>query len=282
MDDILLDEHLQIEDLGLSIHKCQIDDSEGLLHLCELEQVLQHDGFDGILVDVDHDTHTVPVGLVAKVSDTFELLGLHQLCDLCHQFGLVHLVGDLVHDDRNLSSGPVLIVRVGTDPDLATSGAVSGDDSRQSVDGTSGGEVGTFDVFHQIHHGSIRAIDGVHDRIHDLAEVVRRHVGGHSHGDTCGTVKEQIGELGRKHGRLPEGLVEVPDHVHGVLVYIGQEIAGHLGETRLGVPHGGCGIPVNGTEVTLSVDQRISEGERLSQPHHRIVRCDVSVGVILT
>ena len=122
----------------------------------------------------------------------------------------------------------------------------------------------------------------MHDGVAHLAEVVRGHLGRHTDGDTVGTVHQQVGELGGQDGGLLERSVVVVDHVDGVLVQVRHQIAGHLGQPGLGVTHGGRGVPVDRTEVTLTVHQRVPERERLGHPHHRLVRGGVAVRVVLT
>ena len=256
---VVCDQCLETQGLGPVVHECDVDDTVCDLHVSLLEQVLEDDVRDGILVELDDDTHTVPVGLVPEIGYTLYLLVLDPLGDLLDEHGLVHLVGNLVDDDPLLAVAHLLEVGVCPDLEPSTSGLVCGPYPGKAVDRTSGGEIRTLDELHELLEGRIRVVDGVRYRVTDLPQVVRGHLGGHSDGDSVGTVHQQVGELGREDGRLLEGTIVVVHHVHGLLVEVGHEVTGHLGHPGLGVTHS-CGtVTVDGTEVTLSVHERIPE-----------------------
>ena len=84
-----------------------------------------------------------------------------------------------------------------------------------------------------------------------------------------------------RHHRLDRGVVEVGDEVDRVLVDVGQQLLGDLGQARLGVPVGRGRIAIDRAEVALSVDQRIAQAPGLRQAHHRVVHGAVAVRVIL-
>ena len=222
--DVLDYQFLQGQEHGLVVDKCQIDDSEGYLHLSVLEQVLKDDVLHRILMDLDDDTHSVLVRFIVDIGDAFDLLVLHAVRDLYDQPFLVDLIRDLIDDDHHFTVGFLLEVRPRSDPDLSAAGLVCRDYAAQTVDDTSGWEVGSLDELHQVLGLRLGVVDGVDDRIHDLREVMRRHVCGHTDSDTGRTVDQQVGELGRQYDRFLQRTVEVVHEVHGLLVQIGKQI----------------------------------------------------------
>ena len=94
-------------------------------------------------------------------------------------------------------------------------------------------------------------------------------------------VDEQVGQLRRQHRRLLLRAVVVVDEVDGVLVDVGEQLAGDRREARLGVAHRRRGVAVDRAEVALPVDQRVAHREVLGQPDQRVVQRDVAVRVVL-
>ena len=115
----------------------------------------------------------------------------------------------------------------------------------------------------------------------DLAQVVRRHVGGHADRDAGGAVDEQVRERGGQHGGLHELVVVVGHEVDYVFVEIGgQRLRGRC-HARLGVA-GGRGAVVEGAEVTVAVNEGQTQREGLGEAHHGVVDGGVAVRVELT
>ena len=134
-------------------------------------------------------------------------------------------------------------------------------------------------------HRSSLVIVGIVDvgdhRVRDLAQVVRRDVGGHADRDPRRAVDQQVRQLGRQDRRLLLGAVVVVDVVDGVLVDVGEHLGGDRREAGLRVPHGRGGVPVDRPEVALPVHQRVAHREVLGQPDQRVVEGDVAVRVVL-
>ena len=95
------------------------------------------------------------------------------------------------------------------------------------------------------------------------------------------TVDEQVRELGRQDRRLLLGAVVVVDEVDGVLVDVGEHLAGDGGQARLRVAHGGRGVAIDRAEVALAVDERVAHREVLGEPDERVVQRAVAVRVVL-
>ena len=94
-------------------------------------------------------------------------------------------------------------------------------------------------------------------------------------------VDEQVRQLGRQDRRLLLGAVVVVDEVDGVLVDVGEHLAGDRGQARLGVAHRGGGVAVDRAEVALAVDERVAHREVLGEPDEGVVQRAVAVRVVL-
>src|SRR5690606_35231892 len=168
-------------------------------------------------LDLDVDAHAVLVGLVAQLADAFQALFLDQLGDLLDQPGLVHLVGDLGDDDRFTAIVRNLDLGTRAHAHAAAAGPVRGLDASGAVDDAGGREIRARQVLHQPIDVDLRVVDHRDGRVHHLAQVVRRDVGGHAHRDAGGAVDQQ----GRHPGRHDRGF-------ELLLVVVGLEIDGFL------------------------------------------------------
>ena len=114
----------------------------------------------------------------------------------------------------------------------------------------------------------------------DFAEVVRRDVGRHAHGNARSAVDQQIGHTCRQHHRLLQAAVEVVDEIDGIFVDIHQHFLSNAAEAGFGVAHRRRGIAIDAAEVALTVDQGIAHGKILRHAGHGFVNRLVAVGVI--
>jgi hypothetical protein len=125
-----------------------------------------------------------------------------------------------------------------------------------------------------------RLVDHRHERVDDLAEIVRRDVRRHPDRDSGRAIHEQVRESRRHDGRLAPRLVVVRLEVDGVGVDVAQHLGREPREPALGVTHRGWRVVVERAEVALAVDERVADGEGLREPHERVVDGLVAVGVV--
>ena len=115
----------------------------------------------------------------------------------------------------------------------------------------------------------------------DLAQVVRRDLGGHADRDPLGPVDQQVGEPARQHHGLGRAAVVVLPEVDGVLVDVPQHLHRQRGEAALGVAHGRGRVVARRAEVALAVDERHPHRPGLRHPHQRVVDRAVAVRVVV-
>ena len=100
----------------------------------------------------------------------------------------------------------------------AAAGAISLLDAGAAQDLPTGRKVRTPHEAHQLVVAGAGLLKQVKHGIDDLAEVVRRNVGGHPHGDSLASVDQQVGEPGREDLGLGVAPVEVADKADRLLV----------------------------------------------------------------
>ena len=165
--------------------------------------------------------------------------------------------------------------------DAPTAGVEGIPNPFDAVNDTSCRKIGRLDEFHEVFDRAVWIVDKVHHAFHHFAEVVRRHVGRHAHGNARGPVDQKVGNFCGENRGFFQALVEVGPELHGLFVEIRQHVFGHFPQSRLGVTHGGGVVPIDGAKVPLSVNHGVSQGPMLGHAHHGIVHRAVSVRVIL-
>ena len=274
---------LEVQRLRLAVDQRHHIDTEHGLKLGVGKQVIDHHIRILAPAQLDHHPDTFLVGFVPKLGNALDPLLLDQLGDLLDQPGLVELVRQLGNDDGFATGFLVLLDLVaGPDVDAAAAGAVRLDNTGTAIDDALGREVRPRNMLHQLVDGQIRVIDQCQTAVHDFGQVVRRNVGRHTDSDARGTVHQQVGHSGRQHLRNTLGAVVVIHEIDGFLVQIGQQRVGDLFHPDFGVTHGGGVVAVDGTEVTLTIHQRVTQGERLGHPNDGVVDRRITVRMVFT
>ena len=260
--------------------------AERRLQLRVLVQVVEDDLRDGIPLERDDDAQADAVrGLVVDLGDAGDLAVAQLLRDRQDHVVRVDLVRQLGdHDDR----AAALLLDGGLAPhaDRAAAGAVGVLDPLVTHDEPGGREVRAIDARHarleRLLLGGIGMLEHPVDRFRDLAQVVWRHLGGHTHGDAARAVDQQARNTGRQDHGLLRLAVVVRLEVDRVLLDVPHHLHGERGHLALGVTHGGRAVVAAGTEVALAVDHRIAHRPRLGQAHQRVVDRRVAVRVEVT
>ena len=140
------------------------------------------------------------------------------------------------------------------------------------------GEIGARHVLAKVSQCRVGVFNQVDTGRSHLAQVVRRYVSGHAHGDAGRAVEQHVGQTRRQHRRLFQCAVEIGQPLDGSLTQLGQQDLRIGRQPGLGVTHRSerFGV-IRRTPVTLSIDQRIAVGEILRHQHHRLVARAVAV-----
>jgi hypothetical protein len=215
-----------------------------------LVELVEHHGRDRVALELHHEPHAVAVGLVAHRADPLDPLLQHQLDDLLVEPRLVHLVGDLVDDERGLAGGRLLLDDdASPHHDAAAAGRVRLAKAGDAVDVAAGREVGPLDVLEELVDRGVGILRQDLDRRADLAQVVRRHVGRHADRDAARPVHQQVRDPRRQDRRLLELVVEIGLEVDRVLLDVVERRDRDARHPRFGIPVRGRRIAVDRAEV---------------------------------
>ena len=116
-------------------------------------------------------------------------------------------------------------------------------------------------------------------RLAQLGDIVRRDRGRHADRNALRSVGEQIGKRGRQHHRLLRHSIVVRPKIDCVLVDTIEQKPRGFGQPRFGVAIRGRVIAIDIAKIALTVDQRITRGEVLREPHQGIVDRLVAMGM---
>ena len=279
---ILVNDMPQGEDLRLRlvIHQGQHIDGKGGLELGLGEQAVEHHLGIGVPLELDNDAHTVTVGFIPDIGNALQALVLHLLRHGLDEHPLVHNIGKLGDDDAGAVLAEFLEFMAGTDHHAATAGGIGGADAAAAHDNALGGEVRALDMLHQVGKGGIGIVQHTDAGANDLPQVMGRNIGGHTNGDTAGTVYQEVGEAGGKDPGLLAALVKVGVPVHRLLVDIPEHLIRDFGKTGLGITIGSRGVAIHRAEVTVTIHQHIAHGEVLGKTHQGVVHRGVTMGVV--
>ncbi len=150
-----------------------------------------------------------------------------------------------------------------------------------AVDNLSAGrKIGPLEQLHQAAVLDMRIVDQFQRRIDNFRSIVRGDRGRHTHRNPACPIGEQIGKQARHKFRLFLLAIVGRDEINRALVQTLHQLDRGLGQPRLGIAIGGSVIPVDIAEISLPLDQRITQRKILSQPYHRIVSGRVAMRVI--
>ena len=274
---------LEVEQAWLAVDQGHHVDTEAVLQLGVLVQIVQHHLGHLAALEIDHHPHAGLVGLVLHMRNALDALVMHQLGNTLEQALLVDLVRQLVHHDGLAATLLGLLeMGAGADHHPAASGAVALTHATNAVDDAGGGKVRRRHALDEFLDIGLRIVQQQMAGIHHFAQIVRRDVGGHTHGNTGRTIDQQVGNA-RRQGRGLHLLAVIVGHeIDGFLVNIGQQLGADALQPAFGVAVG-CGrIAIDGAKVALAINQHVAHGEVLRHAHQRLVSRRVAVRVVLT
>ena len=147
---------------------------------------------------------------------------------------------------------------------------------------TTGWEIRSFDMLHQIINCAIWVVHEVHHSIHNFTQVVRWHVGRHPDCNSRGTIHQQVRNFCREDSGLLETLVKIGPEVDGLLVQVRQHVFSDFAEPGLRVAHRSRVVPINRAKVPLPIDHGITQRPMLRHANHGVIHRTVAMWVILT
>src|SRR5215467_530683 len=257
--------------------------AERFLQRGVLIELIEDDVSYRIALEFDDNTHPFAVRFIAKIRNSVNFLLLYQTGNLLDDPILVDHEGDFTDDDLLLTGafdrlGESLAAHLND----ALTFVISLSDRLLAVDETSSWEIRPWDILHQLLDGKIRILHQGNQSIDHFPQIVRRNIGRHADRDTRGAVDQQIGNARRQNRWLFERVVVVGNEIDCLFFDIRQQLFGETGHPDLGVAHRRRRIRINGAEVPLPIDERVTHREILHQPDDRIVNRGIAMGMILT
>ena len=248
-----------------------------------LIELIEDDVRYGVALELDDDAHPFAVRFIAKIGDSFNLLLLYQTGNLLDDPIFVDHEGNFTDNDL-LFAGAFdrLSESLAAHLDDAFTFDVSLSDGLLAMNETAGRKIRPRDKLHQLFDRKIRIFHQGNQSIDHFPQIVRRDIGRHADRDTGGAVDQQIGNARRQNRRFFEGVVVVRNEIDGLFFDIRQQLFGETGHPDFGVAHGRGRIGIDGAEVSLAIDERITHREILHQPDDRIVNRGIAMGMIFT
>ncbi|MPN07639.1 hypothetical protein SDC9_154910 [bioreactor metagenome] len=141
-----------------------------------------------IALELDNDAHAVSVGLVAKIRYAVDFFLVHKFGDALNKPCLINLIRYLRHDNTRAVRLELVDFGLGPCNDATAAGRIRASDAACTHDDAAGREVWAFDILHQLVDGNVRIVNKRRDGVNCFAQVMRRYVRGHAHGDTARAV----------------------------------------------------------------------------------------------
>ena len=221
-------------------------------------------------------------GFIHSIFEHRGLLGLDQLGEALHQFGFLHLVGDLGDDDPPHATAEVFPGPPGLAADTATARRI---DLAQAFlgldDHATCWKVRSSDDLEQVVHRRLRMIEQVDRRVDALGRIVRRDRRRHADRDAGRAIDQKVRKTGRENHRLLVRAVIGLTEIDSVVVEAFEQQHRRRGEFCFGVAKCSGRISIDVAEVALSIDQRRARRKVLRQTHHGVIDRLVAVRVIL-
>ena len=153
---------------------------------------------------------------------------MHLIGDVANELALVYLIRKLGNNDAGAILPVLFKFRSCAQHDLAAACGIGLADAAAAHDDALGRKIRPLNILHQIAQFRLRILKDTDTGIDDLFEIVGWDIGGHTDGDTAGTVDQQIWKTGGKYPRLLPALIEVRVPVDSVFLNIPEHLVGDL------------------------------------------------------
>ena len=179
-----LEELFQVQHARLAVDQRHHIHAEAVLHLRVFPQIVKDNFRHFAALEFDDRAHARLVGLVADVGNAFKPLLAHQFADFHQQIGLVDLIRQLVDDDGN-TAALFRFFEMGAraHDHAAAAGAIAVAHAGHAVDDACGREIRCRHDRDQLIDGDFGVFQQCLTGIDHFAEIVRRDVGRHAHGN---------------------------------------------------------------------------------------------------
>ena len=192
-----------------------------------LEELVKNNVGISLPLHVNDDAHTLPSRLVVGIADAVELSFLYEVGDIFYELRLVYAIGNFRYYNLIVRLS-AFNLRLCTHHNTSPARLVCVFHALYTIYICTRREVGSLDMLHKSVRVNVRIVYICTASVDNLAEVMCRNIGCHTHGNAVSAVNKKVGKLGRHHRRLLQGVVKVAHHVDGVLVKVVHYVLTHL------------------------------------------------------
>ena len=169
-----------------------------------IELIKDHIGID-IFSKFDIDPHTFPAGFITNIGDTVNLFLFDHIRNLLDQAGFIDHIGKFCYHDAVFAVWHGFNIADSTNADLATASPIGLIDPCGAKHFCSRRKIRTlYNREHFFDHSLFvfdLIVDDLNHCINNLSQVVRGNVRRHTHGNSCGTIGQEIRITGRQYQR---------------------------------------------------------------------------------
>ena len=236
---VIADHISEVQHHRATFHEGHIVDAKRRLKRGVFVKVIQNNVRNGIPTQVIHHPHPIAIRFIPKCLNTFNAFLIDEVGGFFEHHRFIDHIRNLRNDDLGLSF-MLFDGCFGPDYNPTPSRAKGRLYAFHAVNGPPRRKIGSRNVLHQVIHRNLRIIQIGNNSVGHFGQVVRSHVGSHTHRNTRRAVEQQVGQLGRHHTRLLKRVVEVGLKIDRLLVNITQNLVRNALQTGFGIPHG-CG-----------------------------------------
>jgi hypothetical protein len=224
MRDVHLERLAQVEQARHAVDERNHVRGEVRLHGRVLVELVEHHLRVRVALQVDHQADRVAGREVGDVADALDPPLGDQLVDLRRDRLDRRLERQLGNEDSLRTVAILVDLGVRTHADRPPAGAVALGDAGPPENHRARGEVGPGHEPHEVFDGRVGIVDQVERGVDDLAQVVRRDVGGHADRNAPTPVHQEVREPRRDDERLAVTAVIGLAEIDGVLVDLTEQV----------------------------------------------------------
>ena len=282
----MLDHLLQTQSLRSAIRNCQHIHAKSIFQLCLLIEHICKVLYICVTLQVKNNADSLFGRLVGDIHDICCLLVFHKRRNIIQKFSDIcpdHCVRNLC-DHKLLSAAFELhCLHLTSDTKLTCSCLVNPEQIIFIYYQTTCREIRSLEIAHQPFDTDVIILHICFYSIYHFTQIVRRNTGCHTDRNTVCSVYQQIRDSDRKYHRFLLCLVKVRHKIYYILIQIFEEdILCQFLQSGFCISHGRCTVALDGTEVSMSVNQCFAFLKILSHYHKCFVDRTVTMGVIFT
>ena len=277
----------KIQNFRLIVHKGKHDNTKGILKLRMLIKLIQYDIRICVTTEINHNSHSLTVGMIIDTRDSVDFLIAHKLGDFLYQPRLIHHIRKFCDDNLTLAVWQSLDIGNCADTDLSASGPVGIFNSAHPENLGASRKIRSLDDMHDFIKGGLSVlfnliIDDFDYSTNNLPEIMRRNIRCHADSDSRCAIDQKIRNSCRKNGRLFFRIIEVRNKVNRILVHVTNHLHRDFAQPCLCITHCRGSVSVDRTEVSMTVNEGIPHIPVLRHRDKRSVNGRVSVRMIFS